>query len=70
MATKSLKCPARIIMYKDNPPRFVSKNQDHKHAELKRSKYSVFGKRSEILSEYISDDSYIKKDSFFEECSD
>lgn len=49
MATKSLKCPARIVMYKDNPPKFMAKNQDHQHAELKRAKYT--GKRCEIFDE-------------------
>lgn len=39
MATKSTKCPARIFMTKQNPPIFVIRNADHKHAEIKRGKY-------------------------------
>lgn len=49
MATKSLKCPARIIMYKETPPRFVVNKGHHVHAELKRGKYFI---KPEIFTEY------------------
>lgn len=42
MATKSLKCPARITEYKGAPTsRFVYNKGRHEHAELKRGKYVV-----------------------------
>lgn len=43
MATKTLKCPARITEYKDKPleNRYVYNKADHKHAALKRGKYYV-----------------------------
>lgn len=40
MATKKLKCPARITMLKENPPKFIINKAEHMHAELKRNKYS------------------------------
>ncbi|XP_017091211.1 modifier of mdg4-like isoform X9 [Drosophila bipectinata] len=40
MATKKLKCPARITMLKETPPKFIINKADHLHAELKRNKYS------------------------------
>ncbi|XP_023175647.2 modifier of mdg4-like isoform X10 [Drosophila hydei] len=40
MATKKLKCPARITMLKENPPKFIINKAEHVHAELKRNKYS------------------------------
>nr|XP_036672573.1 modifier of mdg4-like isoform X8 [Drosophila suzukii] len=40
MATKKLKCPARITMLKETPPKFIINKADHMHAELKRNKYS------------------------------
>lgn len=39
MATKTIKCPARISMAKHNPPKFTIKKSDHIHAEIKRGKY-------------------------------
>ncbi len=39
MATKSLKCPARITMLKEEPPKFIINKRNHVHAELKRAKY-------------------------------
>lgn len=39
MATKTLKCPARITMIKENPPRFIINKADHMHARMKRGKY-------------------------------
>lgn len=39
MATKKIKCPARITMLKESPPRFIVNKAEHIHAELKRSKY-------------------------------
>lgn len=41
MATKTLKCPARITQYKENPPRYVVNKGEHHHAELKRGKYFI-----------------------------
>lgn len=49
MATKSLKCPARIVMYKETPPRFVINKGEHIHAELKRGKYYM---KPELYAEY------------------
>lgn len=49
MATKSLKCPARIIMYKETPPRFVVLKGEHIHAELKRGKYVT---RTDVYNDY------------------
>ncbi|XP_017846803.1 modifier of mdg4 isoform X5 [Drosophila busckii] len=40
MATKKLKCPARITMLKEDPPKFIINKAEHLHAELKRNKYS------------------------------
>ncbi|XP_030374915.1 modifier of mdg4-like isoform X7 [Scaptodrosophila lebanonensis] len=40
MATKKLKCPARITMIKGTPPKFIINQAQHMHAELKRNKYS------------------------------
>lgn len=53
MATKSLKCPARITMMKGEPPLFVYNKRDHFHAELKRSKYFC---KNEIISEFTIND--------------
>lgn len=39
MATKKIKCPARITMLKGTPPRFIVNKGEHVHAELKRNKY-------------------------------
>ncbi|XP_055385198.1 modifier of mdg4 isoform X24 [Condylostylus longicornis] len=39
MATKKIKCPARITMLKENPPKFIINKSQHVHAELKRNKY-------------------------------
>lgn len=49
MATKSLKCPARITQFKENPPRFVINKGEHIHAELKRGKYFV---KPDIYAEF------------------
>lgn len=49
MATKSLKCPARITMFKETPPRFIVNKGTHMHAELKRGKYFV---KPDIITEY------------------
>lgn len=38
MSTKTRKCPARILMYKGNPPRFVMRQCVHQHMELIRGK--------------------------------
>lgn len=59
MATKSLKCPARIIMYKENPPRFFVNKGDHIHAELKRGKYfakpEVYTEFQMVEEQYLDD---------------
>ncbi|XP_037945133.1 modifier of mdg4 isoform X4 [Teleopsis dalmanni] len=39
MATKKIKCPARITMLKESPPKFIINKAEHVHAELKRNKY-------------------------------
>ncbi|XP_054085958.1 modifier of mdg4 isoform X2 [Zeugodacus cucurbitae] len=39
MATKKIKCPARITMLKGSPPKFIINKAEHIHAELKRNKY-------------------------------
>ncbi|XP_039947819.1 modifier of mdg4-like isoform X2 [Bactrocera neohumeralis] len=39
MATKKIKCPARITMIKGSPPKFIINKAEHIHAELKRNKY-------------------------------
>uniref|UniRef100_A0A1A9ZT85 FLYWCH-type domain-containing protein n=1 Tax=Glossina pallidipes TaxID=7398 RepID=A0A1A9ZT85_GLOPL len=39
MATKKIKCPARITMLKETPPKFIINKAQHVHAELKRNKY-------------------------------
>lgn len=39
MATRTLKCPARITMLKENPPKFIVNKSEHIHATLKRGKY-------------------------------
>lgn len=39
MATKKIKCPARITMIKGSPPKFIINKAEHVHAELKRNKY-------------------------------
>ena len=39
MATKKIKCPARITMLKETPPKFIINKAEHIHAELKRNKY-------------------------------
>lgn len=59
MATKSLKCPARIIQFKENPPRFVVNKGEHVHAELKRGKYLA---KPELYSaEYaLMDETYLE----------
>lgn len=36
MSTKTRKCPARIVMFKGNPPRFVMGQCRHEHMELVR----------------------------------
>lgn len=41
MATKKIKCPARITMLKETPPKFIINKAEHVHAELKRNKYGV-----------------------------
>lgn len=59
MATKSLKCPARIIMYKENPPRFIINKGDHIHAELKRGKYFA---KPDVYTEYtMVDETYLEE---------
>lgn len=61
MATKSLKCPARITMYKENPPRYVVNKGEHMHAELKRGKYFV---KPDVYTEYsLVEESVIGSDS-------
>lgn len=51
MASKTLKCPARITEYKDQPheTRYVYNKTEHVHAELKRGKYFV---KSDIYTDY------------------
>lgn len=49
MATKSLKCPARITEYKEDPRRYIVNKADHIHAELKRGKYFV---KPDIFTDY------------------
>lgn len=39
MATKKIKCPARITMLKETPPKFIINKAEHVHAQLKRNKY-------------------------------
>jgi hypothetical protein len=39
MSTKTRKCPARIIMFKGNPPKFVMGQCRHEHMELTRGKF-------------------------------
>lgn len=39
MSTKKRKCPARIVMQKGNPPRFVMGQCRHEHMELVRGKW-------------------------------
>lgn len=41
MATKKIKCPARITMLKETPPKFIINKAEHVHAELKRNKYGL-----------------------------
>lgn len=41
MATKKVKCPARITMLKETPPRFIIHKGEHVHAELKRAHYGL-----------------------------
>ncbi|XP_037807985.1 modifier of mdg4-like isoform X9 [Lucilia sericata] len=41
MATKKIKCPARITMLKETPPKFIINKAEHIHAELKRNKYGA-----------------------------
>lgn len=41
MATKKIKCPARITMLKEQPPKFIVNKAEHVHAELKRNKYGL-----------------------------
>lgn len=41
MATKKIKCPARITMLKESPPKFIINKAEHIHAELKRNKYGA-----------------------------
>lgn len=41
MASKKLKCPARITEYKEEPRRYVYNKSKHEHAPLKRGKYFV-----------------------------
>lgn len=48
MATKSLKCPARITMHKGEPDVYHVNKAEHVHAELKRNKY--FGKCEYLMS--------------------
>lgn len=49
MATKSLKCPARITEYKENPRRYVINKGEHMHAKLKRGKYFI---KPDIYQDY------------------
>lgn len=49
MASKSLKCPARITMFKEDPPRYVVNKGEHVHAEMKRGKYYV---KPDLYTEY------------------
>lgn len=49
MATKSLKCPARITEFKEHPRRYYVNKGDHIHAELKRGKYFV---KPNIFTDY------------------
>lgn len=39
MSTKTRKCPARVTMFKDNPPRFVMGQCRHEHMELVRGQW-------------------------------
>lgn len=39
MSTKTRKCPARIIMTKGNPPKFIMGQCRHEHMELTRGNY-------------------------------
>lgn len=41
MSTKTRKCPARVTMYKDNPPRFVMGQCRHEHMELVRGMWKL-----------------------------
>lgn len=62
MATKSLKCPARITEYKENPRRYFVNKADHIHAELKRGKYFV----KDLFTDYsMVEESVIGSDSEF-----
>lgn len=47
MATKSLKCPARITMHKGDPVVYHVNKSEHVHAELKRNKY--YGKNEYVM---------------------
>lgn len=40
MSTKTRKCPARIVMFKGNPPRFEMGQCRHEHMELTRGKFN------------------------------
>lgn len=56
MATKSLKCPARITEYKetnDSPKRYVINKSEHIHAELKRGKYFV---KPDVYTDYTMEE--------------
>ncbi|XP_031625140.1 modifier of mdg4-like isoform X14 [Contarinia nasturtii] len=56
MATKSLKCPARITEYKetnDSPKRYVINKSEHVHAELKRGKYFV---KPDVYTDYTMEE--------------
>lgn len=41
MATKKVKCPARITMLKEASPQFIIHKSEHVHAELKRVHYGL-----------------------------
>ena len=56
MATKKIKCPARITMLKEKPPKFIVNKSQHVHAELKRNKYSTNKNPKMYNNERIIDD--------------
>lgn len=57
MATKKIKCPARITMLKETPPKFIINKADHIHAELKRNKYGL-NKTYSVVSSIKRDNIY------------
>lgn len=58
MATKKIKCPARITMLKEKPPKFIINKAEHVHAQLKRNKYGS-AKVGKVKSENIDYDGTI-----------